>query len=45
MEFRGLAKIGYDTGGDTLASVPSLSSTLQKIKANEGAVVAIGISV
>jgi hypothetical protein len=46
MEFRGLAKIGYDTGGDSLASVPSLSSSsLQKIKANEGAVVAVGISV
>lgn len=46
MEIRGIAKFGIDTGGDTLVNVPSLSSsTTQKIKANEGPVMAVGISI
>ncbi len=46
MEIRGIAKIGFDSGGDTLVNVPSLSSsTTQKIRANDGLVMAAGISV
>lgn len=46
MEFRGLVKAGYDFGGDSLANVPAVSpSTVRKIRANEGAVFAAGLSI
>jgi hypothetical protein len=45
LEISGIARLGYDFGGDTLAAVPSVSSTsTEKIRANEGPVVAAGVS-
>ncbi len=45
VEVRGLAKLGFDFGGDTLVTATYTSGTTSKIKANEGLSLGGGVSI
>lgn len=44
LEVRGIAKLGFDFGGDTLVTAVYTSGTTSKIKANEGMYLGGGVS-